>query len=139
MTEISYLKILIPIAGPAPAREKAEYIMKLATKIHAEVLALHIVDDLSDEAKSKEGKEALKIFEETGITFNVKINTFLREGKPVPTIIDFAEENDVDMIVMGASEDGTIIAEWIVSDLRYKMDLPVVIEPHGLATISQKI
>lgn len=136
MPEISYLKILVPTAGPAPAKEKAEYIMKLANRLHSEVLALHIVKSREDNEKLEQGNEALKIFEDAGIQHNIKVNTFLQEGELLPTIIKFAEENDVDLIVMGASEDGTMIAEWIVSDLRYKTDVPVVIEPHGLGTIT---
>jgi nucleotide-binding universal stress UspA family protein len=139
MPEISYLKLLVPTAGPAPANEKAEYIMKLAKRLRAEVLTLHIVQSLYDKDKCDQGNRALKIFEDAGIRFNVKVNTFLREGELLRTIINFAEDNDVDLIVMGASEDGTMIAEWIVSDLRYKTDLPVVIEPHGFGTITTAI
>lgn len=139
MPEISYLKLLVPISGPVPAQEKAEHIMKLANRIHAEVLALHIVSDFSLKEKCNEGNKALKIFEETGIKFNVKTNSFLREGDLLPTIINFAEEKDVDLIVMGASEDGKMIAEWIVSDIRYNTDLPVVIEPHGYVSITVEL
>jgi nucleotide-binding universal stress UspA family protein len=139
MPEISYLKLLVPISGPVPAKEKAEHILNLARKIHAEALVLHIVKEFSDKEKVDDGKEALKIFEDTGIKYDVKINTYLREGELLPTIIGFAEEMDVDLIVMGASEDGKMIAEWIVSDIRYKTDLPVVIEPHGFVTITQEM
>jgi len=139
MPNISYLKLLVPISGPVPAREKAERIFKLARRIRAEVLALHIILDYSERDKFGEGTEALRIFEETGIKHNIKVNTFLREGPLLKTLIAFAEEQDVDLIVMGASEDGKMIAEWIVSDLRYKTDLPVVIEPHGFFTITQEL
>ena len=139
MPEISFLKLLVPTAGPAPAKEKAEHVMRLAIKLHAEVLALHILKNQNDNEKNKQGKEALKIFEDTGIKYNVKVNTFLTEGELLPTIINFAKEKDVDLIVMGASEDGRMIAEWIVSDLRYKTDLPVVIEPHGFASITEHL
>lgn len=139
MPEISYLKLLVPTAGPAPAMEKAEFIMKLASRIHAEVLALHIVKDRTDKEKCDEGNRALQIFEETGIKYNIKVSNFLEEGELLNTIIKFAEDHEIDLIIMGASEDGTMIAEWIVSDLRYKTDLPVVIEPHGLGTIANGI
>jgi nucleotide-binding universal stress UspA family protein len=139
MSEISYLKLLVPTAGPAPARDRAEFVMKLAIRIHAEVLALHIVKCLTDQEKCNEGNEALKIFEDAGIKNNIKVNNYLEEGELLPTIIKFAEEKDVDLIIMGTSEDGRMIAEWIVSDLRYKTDLPVVIDPHGLGSIANGI
>lgn len=139
MPEISFLKLLVPTAGPAPAREKAEYIIKLARKIHAEILALHIVKDLSDKEKCDEGNEALKIFEDTCLACNIKITTFLREGELLPTIVKFSEDKSIDLIVMGVSEEGKMIADWIVSDIRYRKDLAVVIEPHSLGTISTQI
>jgi nucleotide-binding universal stress UspA family protein len=139
MPEISFLKLLVPTAGPAPAKEKAEFIMRLAMKLHAEVLALHILVDTDDKTKTEQGKEALQIFEDTGIRYNVKVTSHLANGELLPTIIEYAEDNEVDLIVMGASEDGTMIAEWIVSDLRYRTDLPVVIEPHGFGTITDQI
>jgi nucleotide-binding universal stress UspA family protein len=135
MPEISYLKILVPTAGPAPASEKAEYIMKLASRLRGEVLALHIVITSEDKAKCEEGNKALKIFEDVGLRYNVKVSSYLAEGELLPTIIKYAEDKDADLIVMGASEDGKMIAEWIVSDLRYRTDLPVVIEPHGFGTL----
>ena len=139
MPDISYLKILVPTAGPAPAQEKAEYLMKLASRIRAEILALHIVKSCEDKMKCAEGEKALKIFEDIGIKYNIKVSIFLAEGDLLPTIIKYAEDKEVDLIVMGASEDGRMIAEWIVSDLRYKSDLPVVIEPHGFGTIADGI
>lgn len=139
MPEISYLKLLVPTAGPAPAMEKADYIMKLATRLHAEILALHIVKNKEDKAKCDQGTEALQIFEQMGIKYNIKVNTFLVEGELIPTIIKYAEDNEVDLIVMGGSEDGKMIADWIFSDLRYQTDLPVVIAPPGFVTITDEI
>ncbi|WP_455392370.1 universal stress protein [[Eubacterium] cellulosolvens] len=139
MPEISFLKLLVPISGPVPAKERAEHIMKLATKLHGEVIALHIVSSLHDKIKCDQGNQALKIFEDAGIRYNVKTSTKLAEGELLPTLIKHAEELDADLVVMGASEDGKMIAEWIVSDLRYKTDLPVVIEPHGFGTIAYEL
>jgi nucleotide-binding universal stress UspA family protein len=139
MPEISYLKVLVPISGPVPARDKAERIMKLALRLRAEVIALNIVKCFEDEKECSEGNEALQIFEDTAIKYNIKITTFLKEGKLLETLINFAKDQDADLIVMGASEDGRLIAEWIVSDLRYKTDLPVVIDPHGFVTITHEI
>lgn len=139
MPEISFLKIMVPISGPVPAKERAEHIIRLAIKLHGEIIALHIVNSLEDTEKCAQGNQALKIFEDAGIRYNVKTTTKLAEGELLPTLIQNAEEFDVDLIVMGASEDGKLIAEWIVSDLRYKTHLPVVIEPHGFGTIAYEL
>jgi nucleotide-binding universal stress UspA family protein len=139
MPEISFLKLLVPISGPVPAKERAEHIMKLASALRGEVIALHIVKCLDDKEKCDQGNQALKIFEDAGIRYNVKTSTRLAEGELLSTLIEHAKELDADLIVMGASEDGKIIAEWIVSDLRYKTDMPVVIEPHGFGTIAYEL
>ncbi len=139
MPDISYLKLLVPTAGPAPAKEKAEYIMKLASRLRAKIVALHIVKNREDKEKCDQGNEALRILEDTGIQYNVNVNTYLAEGELLPTIIKYAEEHEADLIVMGGSEDGRMIAEWIVSDLRYNTDFPVVIAPPGFVTIADGI
>ena len=133
---ISYLRILVPTAGPVPAREKADYIMKIAQRLHGEVDVLHIIDkSTANPEKKAEGQQALEIFRYTGERFGVKVNTHLKEGTVVPTITEFANDERIDLIVMGASEDGKIVAEWIVSDLKEKTKVPVVIVPYGLSNI----
>lgn len=133
---INYLRILVPTAGPVPAREKADYIMKIAQRLHGEVDVLHIIDkSTADPEKKAEGQQALEIFRYTGERFGVKVNIHLKEGTVVPTITEFANDERIDLIVMGASEDGKIVAEWIVSDLKEKTKVPVVIVPYGLSNI----
>ncbi len=139
MPDRNNLKLLIPTAGPTPAKEKAEYIIKLVKRLRAKALILHIVKDVAETEKCDQGKVALKIFKEAGDKFNVEVDTFLRDGELLDTISKFAEDYDVDLIIMGASEEGKMIADWIVSDLRYKTDLPVVIEPHGFGTIAYEM
>ena len=130
------MRILVPTAGPVPAREKADYIMKIAKKLHAEVDVLHIVDkSMVDPEKKSEGKKALDIFKYAGDRFGVKVNAHLEEGEIVPVITSIADQEHIDLIVMGASEDGKIVAEWIVSDLKEKTKVPVVIVPYGLSNI----
>ncbi len=47
----------------------------------------------------------------------------------VPTIVDFAEEESVSLIIMGAGR-GRIVADWIVMDILDKTKIPVVIIPY---------
>ena len=39
---IKFLKMMVPTSGPIPAAENAEYILKLAKNLRAEVLVVHI-------------------------------------------------------------------------------------------------
>ncbi len=133
---ITYLRLLVPTAGPVPARENADYIMKIAKRVHGQVDVIHIIDKaLVDTEKMAEGQKALEIFKYAGDRFGVKVNTHLKEGTVVPIITSFAIDEHIDLIVMGASEDGKIVAEWIVSDLKEKTKVPVVIVPYGLSNI----
>jgi nucleotide-binding universal stress UspA family protein len=120
------MKMLVPTAGPGPAAENANYILEIAKKFNADVTILHILDL----AESSEGKEALKIFEDLGAELGVNVKTILKEGNVVPTIVDTADDEKANLIVMGASR-GRIVAEWIVTDVLEKSNVPIVIIPYG--------
>jgi nucleotide-binding universal stress UspA family protein len=120
------MKLLVPTAGPEPAREKAEYISKMACSLEAEVIVLHIVRDNN----TAPGKEAFKIFENQCNKDNINIKTIFEEGEVVPTISKVADAEDVDLIVMGASE-GRVVAKWLVADVLERSKVPVVIIPMG--------
>lgn len=125
------MKLLVPTAGPEPARERADYILNIAKNFGATLDVLHIAEEGEDQTT---GKEALKIFEDTGKKHDVQVTTHLKEGNVVKTISEFAESQKVDLIVMGASE-GRIVAQWIVTDVIERSKIPVVIIPYGFSQI----
>ena len=55
-----------------------------------------IEEDLADK-----GRRATADVEEAGKEVGVKVESVLLKGSPVEEIIDYAEKNDIDMIVMG--------------------------------------
>jgi nucleotide-binding universal stress UspA family protein len=120
------MKILVPTAGPGPAAENANYILEIAQKMKADVVVLHILDL----AEKSEGNEALKIFQDLGDEMGVDVKTILKEGNVVPTIVDSADDESANLIIMGASK-GRIVAEWIVADVLEKSNVPIVIIPYG--------
>jgi len=120
------MKLLVPTAGPQPARQNADYIIELARKLKAELDVLHILDLAADRGP---GDEALRIFKEAGNEKGVPVRTHLVEGNVVPTIVDMAEDMRSNLIVMGGSS-GTLVAEWIVTDVMNKSPVPVVIIPY---------
>ena len=121
------MKFLIPTAGRTPAERNAPYVLGIAKKLGAEVFVLHILDPGEDDT---EGREALDIYKKVGKELGVKVLTHIMEGNVVPTIVDFAEGEGVNLIAMGASR-GNIIAEWVVTDVLEKTNIPVVILPYG--------
>lgn len=118
------MKILVPTAGPKPAKENATYIVDMAAKLDAELAVLHVLDM----GEYDDGRKALEIFEERAEKYGIDIETHIKEGKIVPVISEFAKDIGADLIVMGASQ-GQIVAEWIVSAILKNTQRPVVIIP----------
>ncbi len=125
------MKLLIPTAGPIPAKEKAEYISKLANSLKAELIVLHIVQN-NDESP---GKKAFKIFENQCKKDKIKLQTVIDHGEIVVTISKIANKYDVDLIVMGASE-GKIVSKWLAADVLERAKVPMVIIPMGFEDVS---
>ncbi|UCH90117.1 MAG: universal stress protein [Thermoplasmata archaeon] len=136
MKTISYLKILVPTAGPVPARERAKDITRIANSLNAELIIMHIItpEHMNDEKRRSEGEEALDIFSNSAENLGIKTSKVLHEGELVPSIIEYSETNNIDLIVMGASED-QIVAEWIISDLKEHSKVPVVVVPYGFSSL----
>ncbi len=129
-------RLLVPTAGYIPARERAAYIIKMAKRMRGEVFVVHIIEDLqlaSPQAEA-DGKRALNLFKQYGEEHGVKVRTFLEEGPVIKTLLKFADDHEVSLIVMGTSED-QLVAEWIVSDIREKTETPVVVVPFGFSNL----
>jgi len=117
------MKILVTAAGPKPAKDKAGYVMDIAKKLGAEVVALHI----SNEEDTTQGEETLKIFAEAGQQANVNVIKILKKGDIIPNIVEAADKESVALIIMGASPGK--VADWISAGVMEKAKVPVVIIP----------
>lgn len=122
--DITYLKIMVPTSGPVPAKENAEYILKIAKKLKAEVLVVHI----RDKGESREGDLALDIYDKISKEVGAKVRLIPAIGEVSQTIIEMAKFEDVDLIILGATE-GRNVAGWIIDKIINKTDIPVVIIP----------
>ena len=121
------MKILVPTAGPIPAKDNADYIVDIAKRFGAEIIALHILEEGEQPNK---GEETLSIFSEAGQKAKVHVTKMLRKGDIVPAIIQSAEKESVDLIMMGASR-GKVVAEWVSTDVKGRTTIPVVVIPHA--------
>lgn len=121
-------KILVPTAGHLTAAETADYAMQVAKAIDAAVVALHVVRP----GHSREaGELALEYFQTAANEHQVPVDCHFREGVIVDQIIVFAEEQEIDLILMGASQ-GTVIDKWISSDVRTSTMIPVLVIPYQM-------
>ena len=117
------MKILVTAAGPKPAKDKAGYVMDIAKKLGAEVVALHI----SKEEDTTKGEETLKIFTEAGEEANVNVTKILKKGDIISNIVKAADKESAALIIMGASPGK--VADWISAGVIEKVKIPVVIIP----------
>ena len=116
-----FKKILVAVDGSAPSKRAVELAGELAGRLTAALLILHVVRDmalppeLQEMVRSHEiGKSRLEILQDSGriILDQAKqqaekrgarhVRTELREGDPASTIIDYAAEQSVDLIVIGS-------------------------------------
>ena len=119
------MRILVATSGPVPARDKASYIVNIAKRLGAELIALHVV---LDESQKEGGEESLNIFSEAGQKAQVKVTKVQKKGDVVSTIIETAEEKSAHLIIMGTSQ-GKVVAEWISADAMSKTTIPVLVVP----------
>lgn len=112
-----YKKILLPTDGSKYSQKAEKHAIFLAEKTGAEILALSVIennfsiglpDDTVDEINQllkEETKENLgKVNDlKDQLDDNVKITSLIKEGSPAAAILDVAEEENVDLIVIGSS------------------------------------
>jgi len=110
MNRKPYRKILLATDGSENAKSAACSGLEIARSIGAEVYAVYvagisccfpIMPESYDWEIGKEGSEAVAEIEEMGKENGVTVNSVLLQGNPAQKILDFAEQNDIDMIVLG--------------------------------------
>jgi nucleotide-binding universal stress UspA family protein len=106
--------ILIPTDGSAGAFRGVEHGLELAEKYDATVHAIYVVDERiygqtpaisSDELFFEEledrGEEALDEVVERAREYGIEVVPKCVRGLPHEVILDYVDENDVDLVVMG--------------------------------------
>lgn len=107
-----YRKILLPTDGSAPARAALDRALEFAETYDATLHALYVVDaaafgHLDPDASiivsgfESEGKQVLQIAAERAEEAGVPCETAVVHGSPHEGILDYADEHDADLIVMG--------------------------------------
>jgi len=111
-------RILVPVDGSEQAHEACEFVTREFPG--AEMVLLHVINpaeagysaqasipSFSEEWYDQQREQAEALFEE--VTGDVEatdaemdVSTDIEVGKPVAAIVEYAEENDVDQIVMGS-------------------------------------
>lgn len=109
-----YDHILIPTDGSDPAAAATEHALTIADRFDATVHALYVVDtdgiaheapglglDALRDALREEGEAATASVEERAEERGVDVTVAVVEGLAEDTIVHYADDHDIDLIVMG--------------------------------------
>jgi nucleotide-binding universal stress UspA family protein len=110
-----YKKILVPTDGSEFAKKAEKHALFLSKVSGAEIVAVSVTENnfvnglpLDDEVYQlneilkERSEENLKEFDELNDD-DLKITHVIREGSPARVILEVAQEEDIDLIVMGSS------------------------------------
>jgi len=130
----SQVRILVPTAGGGQVSKTASFVMKLAKQVDASVVALYIAQSPSRK-NIERGVWALNQFNIAGKREGVMVATLIEEGGDVvEKILETAEEKDISLVVLGASERG-FGHHWgradITTEILEQIEIPTVIMPHS--------
>lgn len=113
MKEGTYKRIMVATDGSRPARKAIESGIGIAKLSGAKIYAVYVVVPTTHSARDfgwekaamehfrNEGKRATGFVEETAKAADIEVESVLLEGHPADEIVKFAEQNDIEMIVMG--------------------------------------
>ena len=116
---ISIKNILIAIDGSEHSDKAINYAVMLAKQNSSKLFGLHVIEekiisayrlmkknvnDLKKELYEK-GNYVLSNFEKLAISNNLAYHSEIREGVAYQVIIEFAEKNNIDLIIIGHESD----------------------------------
>jgi nucleotide-binding universal stress UspA family protein len=116
MKSTIFRNIMVATDGSELVRKAVHSAIEIAKLSEAKLYAVHVIalgsylinpsedaewEKAMKEQLLKEGKEATTYVENAGRAANVEVEPVILEGSPAGEIIDFAEKNNIDLIVMG--------------------------------------
>ena len=119
MNSSIFRKIMVATDGSELVRKAVDSAIEIAKSSNAKLYAVHVIA-LGDYYSSMplsidaewikameehlriEAQEAIAYVENAGRAANVEIEPVILEGNPASEIVDFAEKNDIELIIMGS-------------------------------------
>lgn len=133
----SFQRILVPVDGSANSDKAIENVIKIAGMCKSEVLLLYVsyfdgdtdsnvemVSWLPEAAAGSVNKASASILSHAQAKFPKEILTSVHRGKGIPShvILEFAEENGIDLIVMGGRGLGVVEGYLLGSVSQYVLE-----------------
>jgi nucleotide-binding universal stress UspA family protein len=119
MKSAIFKKVMIATDGSELVKQAVKSAVEIAKLSEAKLYAVHvitlgshsIIHSLDEKWQKKmkkqltiEGEKATAYVENVGKVANIEVKSVIIEGSPANEIINFAEKNDIDLIVMGTHE-----------------------------------
>ncbi len=138
-----YKRLLVAIDGSEQSYKALDHVVAIAEKFDSELVLLTVTPTMIEtffldesfyppvhtkdffkyhERMNELYRKTLKDAEEMVITKhpNLNVRTILREGRPSATIVDVAEQEGCDMIVMGSRGIGGIMG-WVLGSTSHRV------------------
>ncbi|WP_458209468.1 universal stress protein [Haladaptatus sp. NG-SE-30] len=128
-----YERILVPTDGGSATRGAANHAVDIAEQYDATVHALHVVSDQLGEDRDEleaEGERATDDIVELASDHGLDAVGAVLEGRPSDSILDYVDDNDVDLIVMatqGRSGVGRMLLGSVAERVVRKATVPVLL------------
>ncbi|TYO94731.1 universal stress protein [Desulfallas thermosapovorans] len=121
------MHVLVPVDGSDNAMRAVHYTVKLAGENpNIQVTVISVIHPFTESHAGIALEKARNAFMDAGLTVQIA----LMEGEPADTIIQYANEHDVDHIIMGSRGMGAL-KSMVLGSVSYKVlgksDIPVTI------------
>ncbi|MGM0945425.1 MAG: universal stress protein [Bacteroidota bacterium] len=138
------MKILIPLDFSENSEKALQFALNLNKDQNHQLILVHVVEIIYDFASQaamaldsmyKDSEKMMKELQSKYSTDQIKIKTHVKDGTPSITLAKLAEEEDVDMIVMGtkgASGMRKVIVGSTAANLIKESSVPVLLVPIGV-------
>lgn len=138
---MGYERILVPTDGSQNGAAAIDEAIDVAGKYGASVHGLYVINTSampSPEIQFREefeahgeevGREAVAAVADAAEEAGIEATTSIRRGAPSEQILDYAEEHDVDLIVMGThgrSGLGHVLLGSVTERVIHRSDIPVL-------------
>ena len=144
-----YDRILVPTDGTAGSTCAVENGLELAAKYGAAVHALYVVETDSSmghfdpfvERRESDGEEAVEAVEERAADYDVAVTKAFRYGTPHEQILDYVDDHDVDLVVMGthgrSGFDRLVSAGSVAERVVREAGVPVMVAGRDACTLPE--
>jgi nucleotide-binding universal stress UspA family protein len=122
-----YERILVPLDGSEAAENVLPYAEQIATKFEAEIILVSVseptaakMDHLYRSYLERVAEKVQRQLKDWGAKKRAKVPSEVLMGKPATEILRYADENNVDLIIM-ASRGGSGEGPWLLGNIASKV------------------